>query len=456
MWSNWPQARGLPRSLTLRLTLTFGLLGYVVVGVVTVVVYGAVRYAVYAQVDRELSTKAKVLLHRLVEDRETPDKEWLDLGEHLRLRIVDAGGRERLASPGMARLLGPERFPAPTPAGAWVEVTTPRPFRLVAVAFEGGAFFLARDGADEAYILRRLAVTLGWVFALVPLAAGVAGYGLVRFGLVPLKTVAATLAAVRPETLGQRLDETHLPSELAAMATGFNEAMARLEQAFGRLSELNSDLAHELRTPLHALRLELEGVVARGEVPPEVLEGLVGMLGRLDHLGAVIEQLLFLSRFEDPSRAVVKANLEAAALLHEAALPFDALAEERGVRLVVGAAAALRVKGDELMLRRAVQNLVSNALRHAPPDSEVRLEAVAEAGGVALRVTDQGPGMAEALAAQLGRRFLRAEASREGRVGGTGLGLAIVHRIALAHGGGVVVGRGPDGGCRIQVNLPSS
>ncbi len=457
MWSKPPRLERLFQSLTFRLTLTFGMLGYALIGLVSLFTHASVRYAIQAQEVRELSTTARVLLHRLEEDGEAPDKEFLDLGDHLSLRILDLQGRQVLASAGMGQKAPQQAFGA-TPEGAWTWSEHLAPggasIRMLAVPFKDGSLQLARDVTDEDWMMHRLKVTLLWVFLLAPLAAGIAGYFLVRIGLRPLGLVSQILEGVKPETLRTRIEASGLPTELLPLAGSVNRALERLESAFGRLSQLNSDLAHELRSPVHALRLELEHLLAGGAMPAAAAESLAGMMEALDHLSTVIEQMLFLSRFEDPSHGLVKAELDAMGLLEAAAAPFEFLAEDQDIRLILRSDAGLRIRCDEVLVRRALHNLLANAIRHAPRGSEVEVEARAQGDVCLLLVKDAGPGIPPEMVVQIGRRFLRADASRTAKTGGTGLGLAIVQGIANVHGGSLEVQSGPGSGTVILIKLP--
>lgn len=456
MWPKLPFAERAPRSLALRLTVVFGLLGYALVGAVGIFLYSSVRYATFEQVDRELETTAKVLVHRLDEDRETPDKEWLDLGGHLLLRVTDTQGRNLVESPHMAQRAPSMAFPEVAKGWGW----TSRPARGVAslrlrtVAFGQGRIQLARDVKDERWMLRRLRNAILLVFLLAPAAAALMGYWLVRLGLAPLGTLVHALDRLRPETLKTRVDPATVPSELVPLSDALNLALERLEAAFGRLSELNGDLAHELRTPLHALRLEVEDLIGRPGFEDSVLDRLGGMMETLEHMGAVIEQMLTLSRLEDPSRQLDKAVLDADRLLASSVAPFESLAEEVGVKVCVGAEPGLSFQGNGVMLRRALHNLLANALRHSARDGAVHLRARGAGVTVILEVEDQGEGMPETVQAQIGRRFLRPDASRSRSTGGTGLGLAIVQGIAHLHGGRLEVHSREGLGTVIQIILP--
>jgi two-component system heavy metal sensor histidine kinase CusS len=456
MWPKLPFAERAPRSLALRLTAVFGLLGYALVGAVGIFLYSSVRYATLQQVDRELETTATVLVHRLDEDRETPDKEWLDLGGHLLLRIADARGRNLVESANMAQRAPREAFPDPAAGWGW----TSRPardvdsMRLRAVAFSQGRIQLARDITDERWMLRRLRNAILLVFLLAPAAAALLGYRLVRLGLAPLGSLVHALDRLRPETLKTRVDPAAVPTELVPLSDALNLALERLESAFGRLSELNGDLAHELRTPLHSLRLEVEDLIGRPGLPEATLDRLGSMMETLEHMAAVIEQMLTLSRLEDPSRQLDMAVLDADGLLASAAAPFESLAEEAGVRVCVEGEPGMVFPGNGVMLRRALHNLLANALRHSVRDGVVHLRARQAGDAVVLEVEDQGEGMSDSLQAQIGRRFLRPDSSRSRRTGGTGLGLAIVQSIAKLHGGSLEVRSREGQGTVIQIILP--
>jgi two-component system heavy metal sensor histidine kinase CusS len=321
-------------------------------------------------------------------------------------------------------------------------------------AFSQGRIQLARDVTDERWMLRRLRNAILLVFLLAPAAAALMGFWLVRLGLAPLGSLVHALDRLRPETLKTRVDPATVPSELVPLSDALNLALERLESAFGRLSELNGDLAHELRTPLHALRLEVEDLIGRPGFEAAVLDRLGGMMETLEHMGAVIEQMLTLARLEDPSRQLEKVLLEADGLLASSVAPFESLAEEAGVRVQVETEPGLAFPGNGLMLRRALHNLLANALRHSARDGAVHLRAREAGATVILEVEDQGEGMPETVQAQLGRRFLRPDASRSRSTGGTGLGLAIVQGIAHLHGGRLEVQSRKGLGTVIQIILP--
>ncbi len=290
--------------------------------------------------------------------------------------------------------------------------------------------------------------------AVVPLLGALLAWFLARLGLAPLRPLARQVGAIRPENLNLRLDPQAMCLELAPLARSLNETLGRLELAFQRLSDLNAELAHELRTPIHALQLEAESLLNRKELPPAAAEALVGMMETLTHMATVVEQMLFLSRVEE-AQPLDRTPLDAGDLLRLAAAPYECLAEEANVTLRIEAPPGLALFGNATLLRRALHNLLANGIRHSPRGGTLTLRAfVTDGGGAALEVRDEGPGIPPHVIAQIGRRFLRSESSRTPALGGSGLGLAIVQRISLLHGGTLAFETVDGQGTVIQIKLP--
>lgn len=192
----------------------------------------------------------------------------------------------------------------------------------------------------------------------------------------------------------------------------------------------------------------------RREHPPEMDEPLSGMIETLDHMGAVIEQMLFLARAEDPATQIERATLNVGALLRGAAAPFESIAEESQVTIVIEILGNPELVGDPTLLRRALHNLLANAIRHSRPGGHVTLRASMETGNCILEVQDQGEGISSDILARLGQRFLRPDPSRDQQKGGAGLGLAIVQGIVRLHGGSFEIQSQEGIGSRTKITLP--
>ena len=280
-------------------------------------------------------------------------------------------------------------------------------------------------------------------------AALLAGYLLAARTALPLRRFAATAAAVDAGDLTPRLEaEPTAAVELRALAEAFNHMLDRLDAAFARQRRFVSDASHELRSPLTAVRGQLE-VLARSERPDAAevrrVESLaLAELGRVERL---IEGLLALARL-DEGEGPAPRRIEAASFLADLA---EAAPGGAGhADLVAGDLVA-----DPDLIARVVRNLLENARRHAGPGGRVELGSAASAGGeLRIWVDDDGPGIPPAERERVFDRFHRSEAARDRASGGSGLGLAISRSIVAAHGGRIWVEDSPLGGARVCFSLP--
>jgi two-component system heavy metal sensor histidine kinase CusS len=426
----------LRQSLLVRLSVGFALTLSGLVGATGLYLYSSIEHIVYTQIDRDFINTAKLLSHKLDDDRLALDKEILDVGDHFLVRVMDHSNQVLLETHGMDK-----RFPlvcAPPEQGDWVwfdgPATPDHSPRSLRIRYHGGWFQLSRDVKTEEILLKRFFNSMLALLAIAPLTGAAFGYWLVKLGLKPLRYLEDEAENLRPGNLGIRIDSRRLPTELAPLSQALNHSIARLESAFARLSELNSDVAHELRTPVHSLRLEAENILASGGLPEIVEEQLAGMMDTLDHMAALIEQMLFLARSEDPANQIEMLPLDVPELLQAVREPFVPLAEESRISVEVSAPEGLALRGNATLLRRALHNLLANAIRHSIPASAVCLRAFQGPDGIVLEVEDQGEGIPKQFLAHLGQRFVRTDTSRSRKRGGAGLGLAIVNGIAKLHG----------------------
>ena len=159
------------------------------------------------------------------------------------------------------------------------------------------------------------------------------------------------------------------------------------------------------------------------------------MQGEVDHLSRLSDQLLILARADAGALVPAKEGVDVADFLHETAARWEGVADERGTRVDVSAPSTGQMEGDPALLRRVLDNLIDNALRHAPQGTAVALRGYAADGGWNIDVADQGPGVAPDHRDRLFTRFARSDSARSPENGGAGLGLALSAAIARAHGG---------------------
>lgn len=296
---------------------------------------------------------------------------------------------------------------------------------------------VALDISHHMHFLAEVRTRLWIGISLVALLAAALGWFAAHNGLAPLRRVTATARRLSAERLGERLSEHDAPAEMLALVDAFNGMLDRLEVAFQRLSDFSADIAHELRTPVSNLMTETQVALSRARSADEYRETLHSNLEEFERLARMIGDMLFLAKADNgllPHPAeTVALEAEAQALVDF----YEALAEEQGVRLVVSGAAT--VTGDRLMLRRALSNLVSNALRHTPRGGTVDIRVETDDAGVHLAVSNPGETIPAEHLPRLFERFHRVDPSRTRQGEGAGLGLAITRSIVEAHGGRVDV-----------------
>ena len=460
-------------SLTLRLTLLFAA-GSMVVLVFLGYLVGVSVQQHFVDIDRdELLGKIELVRHILAKTRTTADYTAIPgrmddafIGHpHLFVRISDPEGR-LLFSTEASRFpdhLFPMKPADPSPAtpvvatwkheghsfrGAMVNVDTPYPDSprvIVAVAISIDhhvAFFDAfRRNLWLSIALCVLVTTaLGWIAAAK--------------GLTRIREMTGVAQSISASRLHDRLDIETLPPELVDLAVAFNGMLARLEDSFRRLSDFSSDLAHELQTPLANVMTQTQVALSRPRTAEEYREVLYSTLEEGDRLARTIADMLYLAK-ADHGQIVPRAEaIDLAIEVRELFEFYDALVEDRDVRLACAGEASLR--GDRLMIRRALSNLLSNAIANTPAGG--RVEVLLEGNGSAvatIRVRNEGETIPPEHLPRLFDRFYRVDPARERTTGGAGLGLAITKSIVAAHGG-TIEAASANGVTVFDIRLPAT
>ncbi len=273
-----------------------------------------------------------------------------------------------------------------------------------------------------------------WIFVAGAAAlTGFLGWAAARRGLAPLRAMRDQAKVVNAQQLSHRLPVESAPVELAELAQSLNDMLARLEEAFDRLSDFSSDIAHELRTPVSNLMTQTQVALSRARSAEEYHQVLESNAEEFERMTRMISDMLLLAKAGSgwvvPNREVVDLATEVRALFDY----YDALAEDRGLQL--GLEGEGQVNVDKLMLRRALGNLLSNAVRHANPNTTVRVNVRTDAQAVWIAMENIGETIPREYLERVFDRFFRVDPSRQRNSEGTGLGLAITKSIVLAHGG---------------------
>lgn len=327
-----------------------------------------------------------------------------------------------------------------------------KPYRVYSMQSRTQVVQVAQDLRPRQAMARALAwrtvLPIAWMAPLLMLVA----WAVVSASLAPVARVRRQVAAREADELAE-VGEEGLPDEIRPLVHELNLLFGRVRQAFDAQKNFVAEAAHELRSPLAALRLQVQGLQRAPDDTGRQLatQRLLAGIDRATHL---VEQLLMLARQQaqpssgEPAQPVALAAL-AAQVVGEAA----AQAVSRQIDLGLGQADAGQVNGHVEPLRILIGNLVDNALKYTPEGGRVDVTVLREQGGLVLAVDDSGPGIPEADRARVLDRFYRVPGSS---ATGSGLGLAIANAIAQLHGVHLVLERSPQlGGLRISLRLPA-
>lgn len=336
-------------------------------------------------------------------------------------------------------------------------------FLRFAAVFGAMALLIVAGMAIVAYLLSRLTggdhqtVMLVWIggcgLALVlPLLALFLGLRTFRRVALPLADVMAAAEAVAAGNLQVRVPERG-SRDFQRLSQAFNHMTAELERIDQQRRNLTADVAHELRTPLHIIQGNLEGIL--DGVYPATPEHIEATLEETRQLARLIDDLRTLSLVESGQLPLVREPVNLADLLADVATSFSGQAEAAQVAIQVVDGAGLRILGDAGRLDQVLSNLVANALRHTPADGTITLTASRQAEQALITVADTGVGIAPADLPHIFDRFWRGDRARTHSAGvGSGLGLSIANQLIKAHGGSIQVSSEVGKGTAFVITLP--
>lgn len=380
------------------------------------------------------------------------------------LRVLDAEGRTIVETPGMGARLPVDQFPAPgrrtdpmLPAER--EFTAGHDF-LIGAALAGRGddlearriLHVALDVSPSQAALRTYRNQLASAFGLGTVLAAMVGAAVARASLRPLGRIARATQQTTARELNRRIASHPWPEELTALAAEFDRMLDRLEDSFRRLEQCTGDMAHALRNPINNLRGEAEVLLQRPRTPQEYQQTLTSALEEYDRLARMIDGLLFIARADDVTAALERRSFPARVEMDAVREFYDALASDKGVRVVCEGDAMLCA--DPMLVRRALSNLLGNALKHTPAGGTVTLAARrTDPRSAEIAVTDTGTGIPPELVERVFERFYQVDKSRDGTAKGAGLGLAIVKSIMRLHGGEVALSSAPGRGTTVVLRF---
>ena len=302
---------------------------------------------------------------------------------------------------------------------------------------EGIRVVLAHVAAERQSLLDTYQVDVWLAIAAGSILMGILGYAIAGRGLSPVKAIGRQTSTIEAHRLNERLDISAGPIELQEIAVSVNRMLDRLERAFMRLSQFSSDLAHDMRTPLANVISSSQITLSRTRTTEEYENLIDSNIEECERLHRMIENMLFLARNDNSKQYFKLGEVDCRGELARLTSYFQGIAEGTGVRFVIDGNAT--ISADPTMFRRAVSNLMSNALDHAAVGTDIELRTYESEGYVTIEVTNKGQPIPSEHIEKIFDRFYRVNAARHGSAKNTGLGLAIVKSIMESHRGKVEV-----------------
>src|SRR2546423_11214323 len=373
------------------------------------------------------------------------------------IRVLDSGGRTLAETPGMTTLLQATVFPA-------IKIVAENPidfrtdnrlFSLVTNKHEtAGERFLvqiAQDRTADDRFMKQFAALLGAVLALGVAASAIIALTVTKRGLRPLVEMTRALKRVDPKQLHQQVSSVGWPRELQPLAVAFDDMLHRLEDSFVRLSQFSADIAHELRTPIGNIRGEAEVALTRSRSTEEYREVIESTIAECQHLGHIVDNLLFLARTEAAEGHLQRASFNGRAAIEKIAAFHELIADEQ--KLTIRCEGEATFIADEMLFSRAVNNLVENAAHHTPPGGSIEISIANRGSHAEVSVKDNGAGIAAEHLPRVFDRFYQTDSARSSD--GAGLCLALVKSIMDLHGGSAAIESEPGRGTTVTLRFPT-
>jgi heavy metal sensor kinase len=329
---------------------------------------------------------------------------------------------------------------------------------LIPLRIEGQGPFIFQTEKS----LRFVQDTLRWLFLLLAGASTglllLAWWGsgrLAHEALAPVEALSQTAENISGQNLSTRLTLTAPYTEFQRLAHTFNGMLDRLQQVFEGQRRFVADAAHELKTPLTAMKGNFEVILQRSRSAEEYREAIISNLAEVDRLTAMTQSLLTLAQFAGDRPPLVLQTLDLPPLVEEVVSELSVLAQDEGIHLQAEYQPVPPLMADASQLKQALINLLDNALRHTPSGGTIIVRVDSLDTSIRLSVADTGPGIDSQHLPHLFERFYRVDQARDRQSGGTGLGLAIVKEIVEAHGGQIRAHSRVGTGTTFTIMLPT-
>ncbi len=323
------------------------------------------------------------------------------------------------------------------------------PFRVASIRIDDGSYiYLGLSERDELRVLRSLRLR----FILIWLLLVLFGFGIVFFTtrrmLSHVRQITEAASRIGHSDLNARVPTTERNDEVGHLALTLNRMLDRIENSIHQLHTITDSLAHDLRSPLTAIRGKLEMSLSAVD-QAEQAEPIVSAIEELDRLTEFLNQSLDVAEAKADALRLTRSEVDLDELLRIMIDLYEPSMSEKGLQIRLQSEGPIRIAADAALIHRMVANIFDNELKHLPADCTVTIQLKDEGESMALICEDNGPGFSEDVLPHLFERRVRGLESN-----GHGLGLAFIDAVARAHGGTVNASNRPNRGARIEVLLP--
>lgn len=313
--------------------------------------------------------------------------------------------------------------------------------------------YVAEGIKAELNLLRSFRTFLLFTFPVTILFLGIGSVVITWSSLKPLSSFSQQIGRITEKRLHDRVDSQGVEAELKGLASSFNETMDRLEKAFQAQRDFLSDASHELRTPVSVIKTATDVTLRRERSIEEYREALGTVKASAERMGGLIDRLLRLSRFDAEQAGPKRERVRLKDVLGTTLKAIYPLAEEKGMKIVMGKMEDLSVKGDRDQLSELFLSIIDNAIKYNREKGSVNISLTCSDKWAVVKVADSGIGIAPDVLNKVFDRFYRADMSRS-EIPGTGLGLPIAKGIAESHGGRIEVESEIDKGTTFLIYIP--
>jgi len=323
------------------------------------------------------------------------------------------------------------------------------PFRVATNKVgEGGRIYLGLSERDELRLLRNLRFRFFLLWLAIVFIGGAIVFLITRRTLGHVRKITEAASIIGESDLSRRVPATQRNDEISQLASTLNVMLDRIENSMHQLHTITDSLAHDLRSPLTAVRAKLEMALTKGAKGEET-DAIVSAIEELDRLSEYLNRSLDVAEAKADALRLDRAPVDLDSVLRVMADLYEPSMGEKGLCLRLQSSGPAEVLADAALIHRMIANLFDNELKHLPASSTVAISLRSSEDSVQMVMEDNGPGFGEDIRAHVFERSVKGPKSK-----GLGLGLAFVEAVVRAHGGSIEASNRMEGGARLTITLP--